>query len=202
VYRGDGAFGQYCIVLPEQDAVIAITSGVRDMQAVLDLIWDKLLPAMKDRALPADAAASKKLAQRLKGLSLPVPNGTASGAPVMGKRYVFGANERKLEAITLESGDGGVTIVARIDGSERRIRCGRGAWQKGRMAWGRLSEQPVAASGAWTDDETFTAKLCFYETPYMVTVRLKFAGEELQFSVETNVGFGPTKEPQLKGRQE
>ena len=28
-YRGDGAFGQYCIVLPEQDAVIAITSGVR-----------------------------------------------------------------------------------------------------------------------------------------------------------------------------
>ena len=27
-YRGDGAFGQYCIVLPEQDAVIVITSGV------------------------------------------------------------------------------------------------------------------------------------------------------------------------------
>ena len=27
-YRGDGAFGQYCIVLPEQDAVIAITSGL------------------------------------------------------------------------------------------------------------------------------------------------------------------------------
>ena len=46
-YRGDGAFGQYCIVLPEQDAVIAITSGVKDMQAVLNLVWDKLLPAMK-----------------------------------------------------------------------------------------------------------------------------------------------------------
>src|SRR5262245_43043714 len=43
-YRGDGAFGQYCVVLPEQDAVIAITSGVRDMQAVLNLVWDKLLP--------------------------------------------------------------------------------------------------------------------------------------------------------------
>ena len=27
-YRGDGAFGQYCIVLPEQNAVIAITSGL------------------------------------------------------------------------------------------------------------------------------------------------------------------------------
>ena len=32
-YRGDGAFGQYCIVMPELDAVVAITSGVRDMQA-------------------------------------------------------------------------------------------------------------------------------------------------------------------------
>ena len=27
-YRGDGAFGQYCIVMPDQDAVLAITSGV------------------------------------------------------------------------------------------------------------------------------------------------------------------------------
>ena len=27
IYRGDGAFGQYCIVMPEQDAVLAITSG-------------------------------------------------------------------------------------------------------------------------------------------------------------------------------
>ena len=44
-YRGDGAFGQYCIVMPNQDAVIAITSGVKNMQAVLDLVWDKLLPA-------------------------------------------------------------------------------------------------------------------------------------------------------------
>ena len=51
-YRGDGAFGQFCIVMPEQDAVIAITSGLKDMQAVLNLVWDKLLPAMKDRPLP------------------------------------------------------------------------------------------------------------------------------------------------------
>lgn len=27
IYRGDGAFGQYCIVMPEQDAVIAMTGG-------------------------------------------------------------------------------------------------------------------------------------------------------------------------------
>src|SRR4051812_18791584 len=46
-YRGDGAFGQFCMVLPEQDAVIAITSGVKDMQAVMNLVWEKLLPEFK-----------------------------------------------------------------------------------------------------------------------------------------------------------
>ena len=50
-YRGDGAFGQYCVVMPEQDAVVAITSGVKDMQAVLNLVWDKLLPAMSPSPL-------------------------------------------------------------------------------------------------------------------------------------------------------
>ena len=33
VYRGDGAFGQFCIVMPDQDAVLAITSGVEIMQS-------------------------------------------------------------------------------------------------------------------------------------------------------------------------
>jgi len=53
-YRGDGAFGQYCIVMPEQDAVVAITSGLGDMQAVLNLVWDCLLPAIKPGTLAAD----------------------------------------------------------------------------------------------------------------------------------------------------
>jgi len=204
VYRGDGAFGQYCIVLPEQDAVIAITSGVRNMQAVLNLVWDKLLPAIKDAPLAPDEAARKKLERRLKGLSLRPPQGARSGAKVLDKKYIFDANERKLEAITLanDGNDDAVTLIARFDGVERRIACGHGAWRKGRMAWGRWPEQPVAASGAWTEEDTFTAKLCFYETPYVVTIRLKFVGQELQCNSEANVGFGPTKKPQLRGRAE
>lgn len=201
-YRGDGAFGQYCIVLPKEDAVIAITSGVRNMQSVLDLVWDKLLPAMKEMPLARDDTARRKLERRLTLLSLPVPPGADSGVPVLGKKYTFPANERKLEAITLEShgSDGGVTLVTRVDGVEGRIVCGRGAWLRQRTAWDRFVEQPAAAAGAWTESDTFSAKLCFYETPYIVTIRLKFVGKELRFNAETNVGFGRTKAPQLIGR--
>src|SRR6185295_19703991 len=60
-YRGDGAFGQFGIVMPAQDAVLAITSGGRNMQAVMNLVWEKLLPAFKATPLPADALAVEKL---------------------------------------------------------------------------------------------------------------------------------------------
>jgi CubicO group peptidase (beta-lactamase class C family) len=151
-YRGDGAFGQYCIVLPDQDAVIAITSGVRNMQEVLNLVWDKLLPGMKNSELPADDAAREKLRQRLKGLALPTPKGSAPAAKVLGKKYTFPANAAKLEAVTLEGDgkDGPVTLVLRVNGKEQRIVCGRGAWKKGHAALGLLKTQPAAASGSWT----------------------------------------------------
>ena len=140
-YRGDGAFGQYCIVLPEQDAVIAITSGLKDMQAVLNLVWDKLLPGMKPAPLPADYPAEEKLRGMLKSLSLRPQEGTAAAANVWGRRYVFPANSRKLETITLllDEKDSAVTLVTRQDGVEQRIKCGCGAWSRGRMAWGSLA---------------------------------------------------------------
>ncbi|KPV49610.1 hypothetical protein SE17_31645, partial [Kouleothrix aurantiaca] len=55
-YRGDGAFGQYCVVIPEHDVVIAITSGLGDMQEPLTLIWEHLLPAFGPAPLPENPA--------------------------------------------------------------------------------------------------------------------------------------------------
>jgi CubicO group peptidase (beta-lactamase class C family) len=202
-YRGDGAFGQYCIVLPEQDAVIAITSGVRDMQAVLNLIWDKLLPAMKASPLAADEDSTKKLASTLKGLTMHMPEAKGTAPKVAGKKYTFPANDLKLELVALESGkDDAMTLVTKIDGKEGRIVCGSGAWQKGRSAWGRLPEQPMAACGAWTADDTFVAKVCFTETPFVATIRLKFTKDEVRYTSEMNVGFGATKETALVGKAE
>jgi CubicO group peptidase (beta-lactamase class C family) len=204
-YRGDGAFGQYCIVMPEQDAVLAITSGVKDMQAVLNLVWDKLLPGMKPSPLPADDAARGKLGAKLKALMVPPQEGSAQpGVSLRSDTYAFAPNPYKLESIRLAGGanDAGTTLVVRLAGVEQRIACRPGAWQKGRAAWGPLPAQPVAASGAWTENDTFTARLCFYETPFIATIRLKLNGQEARLNAETNVGFGPTREKELVGKAE
>jgi CubicO group peptidase (beta-lactamase class C family) len=204
-FRGDGAFGQYCIVLSEQDAVIAITSGVKDMQAVLNLVWDQLLPAMKPAPLATDQEAHAKLTQKLSSLMLrPVQgNGVSASAAkrTMGM-YEFPANDRKLESITLggDNKDGPVTLAITSGGVHQKISCSSGKWNVGRLAYGMFPEQPVAASGAWTSDDTFTAKICFYETPFCVTMTLKFSGTQLLYDTTSNVAFGPTKPPQLVGK--
>lgn len=68
-FRGDGRDGQICLVLPEMDAVVAITAQTGQMQTELDLVWNKLLPAFRPGPLPADAAEQEKLQRKLADLT-------------------------------------------------------------------------------------------------------------------------------------
>lgn len=70
VYRGDGAYVQYCVVMPDQDAVVAITSDSNQYQEELNILWDKLLPAFKNQALPANSAALSRLKTAQTGLNV------------------------------------------------------------------------------------------------------------------------------------
>jgi CubicO group peptidase (beta-lactamase class C family) len=60
-FRGDGAAGQFCLVIPDKDVVIAITAQTGNMQGELNVIWDKLYPAFEDHPLPDDAAGQEAL---------------------------------------------------------------------------------------------------------------------------------------------
>ena len=46
-YRGDGKDGQFCVVLPDQGTVVAMTANTSNMQGQLNHVWDVLLPALK-----------------------------------------------------------------------------------------------------------------------------------------------------------
>ncbi len=208
LYRGDGAFGQYCIVMPEQDAVVAITSGVRDMQAVMNLVWEHLLPAMRAAApLPADAPTQDRLARKLASLSLPPQAGqptSPNARRVSGRVFEMPKNDDGLEAVAVDLGKE-PTLVVTVEGRGYRVPLGMGTWQRGgQLPMGRARSMgdgayPVAASGAWTDPDTLTVKACFHETPFCATLSLRFAGDALVLDREMNVGFGPTKWPTLVG---
>ena len=45
-FRADGARGQYIIVVPDKNAVIAITSDNADLQGELNLVWERILPVL------------------------------------------------------------------------------------------------------------------------------------------------------------
>ena len=45
-FRADGARGQYIIVVPDKNAVIAITSDNGDLQGELNLVWERILPVL------------------------------------------------------------------------------------------------------------------------------------------------------------
>src|SRR5262245_47222151 len=56
-YQASGVFGQGCIVMPKQDAVLAFTGGidVLEVQQVLDIVWEILLPAFELGQLAEDS---------------------------------------------------------------------------------------------------------------------------------------------------
>jgi CubicO group peptidase (beta-lactamase class C family) len=202
-YRGDGAFGQYCIVMPEQDAVLAITSAVDDMQAVLNQVWAYLLPAFEQSALPADASARATLAQRLSGLALLSPYGvpySPLAAGLSGKTYLLEHNRMKIEAVSFEFGTKESQVVVRDNDGEHAIVCRPGEWTESRALL--FGGQPAVSvtSGAWISTDTFLISLRWYETPFYNTYSCRFKDGRVLISTWINVSFGPKKGPTLRGK--
>ena len=67
--RAAGAYGQLAVVMPAQDAVLAVTSKA-SMLKTLEALWE-LLPEMARDPLPEDPAAARELAKLTASLSLP-----------------------------------------------------------------------------------------------------------------------------------
>ncbi len=203
-FRGDGAYGQFCVVVPELDLVVATTACVEDMQAVLDVVWDRLLPAL-DRPDGGGYAASLPLRDRLAALALPTvdaggsgdrgpagdvtftvaPDGPADAAApfAAGTTLTVGADDGsgdRLLVLELPSGAGGPNRI--------EVPCGRDRWVEGRLsgpgtaryARGVPSGEPtpVVCRGGWTDPETFEADLVLIETPHRI--RLDGKGSRLE----------------------
>ncbi len=215
LYRGDGAMGQYCIVMPEQDAVLVLTSGLGDMAKPMALAWEHLLPAFQPNALPEDTVAQSALARHLASLQLQMPQCTANArlaGEISGQTYTMTANPDRLKTLCFEFGADETVITLGKARSKQRITFGHGRWVRGSevihprdaafagLVSMRRGAWPIAASGAWTDDRTFTAKLWWVETPFAWTFTCHFDGDQVTVEQRGNVGFSPVEGPTLHGQ--
>ncbi|MEO8395319.1 MAG: serine hydrolase [Chloroflexota bacterium] len=197
VYRGDGAFGQYCIVMPEQDAVLAITSGVSNMQQPLDLVWDLLLPTLgSTAALPEDGTGQAALKAKIASLNLDPQQGAASSpiaAKVSGRTYAADANELHIETICFDFADTRCAVTFKLAGHDFNFAGGYGLWQEGSTNMFSPPYNPIerklVASGVWTADDTFTMTIRMYETPIYQTLVARFEEGQLTLDSFPNVAF-------------
>jgi CubicO group peptidase (beta-lactamase class C family) len=188
-FRGDGARGQFCLVLPDQDAVVAYTGATEDMQAVLDAAWSCLLPACGD-TVREPSAADATLADRLAALSLPpLPAGPPAGAGPWRLAPVAGTGNDRPALTGVEVAGGGTGVVLREADGELRVPVGAGEW-----AVAEPDGVPVAASGGRTGGSTFAFDVLFLETPHQMLVTCDLAAGT--FDARWNVP--PLRRPGLR----
>jgi len=185
LYRGDGAFGQYCIVMPEQDAVVSITSETFDMQACMTLIWKYLLPEMKPDELDEDPEGWNALQSKMKALSLPVPTyGTSSPMTslLQGKLIALEPNEFDIESLAFTFGVNEVSMdIYRPYGQSTMI-LGVNEWQSSALDRYNLFERPdqqpirsvTAGTLGWKDDKTMVINVRYLEMANGDEITLSF----------------------------
>ena len=163
-YRGDGAFGQYMVVLPEHDAVVAMFSCTEPMQVVLDRCGSTCCRRCTAGPTPptaADAALAERLgeagaADRGRALRRRRPGRAGDDVPP-GAR----ASPSHPTVTTVET-TGGSVVVHEADG----------AIEVPLTANGRHVDPSLAASATRLADGRLVVDVVFLATPHRLEIEL------------------------------
>ena len=188
--------------MPDKDAVLAITSGSSDMQAILKIVWEHLLPAMGKNALPPDDEGLKLLNDKLQGLAISTVQGeetSPNASNISGKTYFMEPNGLAIKSITFNFDASPDLITINSEETEQSFSVGYEAMEFGSMINPHLVSREIAVSGAWESPDKYHVKKIYYETPHEVEYTFHFREDKLIWDTDLNVSFGPTSLEQLKG---
>ncbi len=195
-YRGDGAFGQYCVVMPDQNMVVAITSGLGDMQTPLNIIWDTLVLNAKSAPLPIDTTAATALKHRLNRMSIatsPASNVTKAEQDQLTGAWEFAANDDKVESVEVAIAADEIKLNFHLAGKESCISAGtKGRWMHGHFAFLETADTHVGATATWLEKGKLEVKICYTRTPFVRTLRLDVNDTTLTMEIARNVSFEGT----------
>lgn len=212
-YRGDGANGQYILVLPDLDAVIITTAEAPDMQGQINLIWKHLLPAFQTKKLPANGKLQAELRAKLAALALPLPPSNpiaARQASLDGRSYGVIAGEKSLEKVRFDFVKDLCYFTLETDSVQHRIPFGAGKWEGSitsklgpylvaRAQANRQGIGPYQVAGAytWKDDKTLELTLRYIESPHTETITCTFEGDYVSLDSQ-NIFNRSNKRPLIK----
>ena len=213
-YRGDGAFGQYILVFPELDAVIAITSETGDMQGELNLVWDYLLPAFQKEKLLVNKKESIALKQKLSSLSLPKAAAITDSfvmVPSIDFTYLLAPNEKKIKSVRVTINGNNSAIIFKDDTATYKLNVGAATWKfsettrrgpslvgTAKNHFSGLPATKVAGLYSWKDITTLEILLRYIESPHTEKITCHFDGDKI--TMETQISFNPKANiPVLKG---
>ena len=194
-YRADGAFGQFIIIMPEKDAVVAITAETDNMQSEFNLVWKYIFPAFQEKKLPTDSKSLKNLQSKLAGLALPLPSKNANAdleSKISGKNFGTISGPRSLQSLSLNFENGVCHLNLNTDSVNHELNFGNGKWEMGQttklgpylVAGAQNNRQGLPAykvDGAysWKDDQTLELILRYVESPHTQTLSLRFDGDSV-----------------------
>ncbi|HEY4288684.1 MAG TPA: serine hydrolase [Puia sp.] len=217
-YRGDGAYGQFCIVMPELDAVLAVTSQSPDMQKSLNIVWDNILPGIQAAALPENPGEQGELKKELAGLGLPVVKGSVRSSEASKynkKKWILADNDFGVKTLELAFSDKGCVLSTYAGGKTTKMEFGSENWVLNSpredyvFRTGQMMPMPsrIAGTATWTDDHTLQLNVRFVEAIFGDRITCMFDGDAISISFlnsvdETAVKKNPDPRKPILGKAE
>ncbi len=207
-YRGDGAFGQFCIVMPEHDAVVAITSGANNMGGIMSAVWETLLPAMEATPLPPNRTASRALQARLAHLRLPLLKGKPN-SPLAEKltqqTFRLQDNSIGLESVRFELRGSVHHIQLTTAQGTESLQLGTDqflrAQTKRPIPFTKNQPNQIGAHGLWIEPNTYQAKIYLCESPASIIYTITFENGQMTWESQLRHSlFGNRNPERLKSR--
>ena len=181
-YRADGAGGQYTVVIPEKDMVVSAHAGLGDFPKELDLIWDNLLPVLKDAPLAENPSAQKKLADRLAKPAIKPVEFARARKWTTPFEFSLRENSRGFKSVRFDPKDGGgciCTLVTRA--GEQKFPAGTGEWQEGSI---RIDTENYEGLGAYIGEHKTMASCGFVTGGFHLKAYLTGTTGYLEFIVK------------------
>ena len=220
VFRGDGAYGQYGIVMTKEDTVLVIHSASMRLQAVLTAVWEKLLSAIGSQPLAEDHRNYHILENRLKHLELnPMLSMRNPGAEASLNGAIYLPDENLPGIVDIVAGAGSFepqggrleSLGFRFEGHSAQMLCVQDGKEipidlgmEGHYTTTEIQGVPFGVNACWREKDVLEVWL---RNTRMATGRrllFRFAGGNLEITGQSTIpeahGLGQLELPVLRFR--